>query len=595
MTQTVKTLVFLGVAVASVVVAAGTYYSRQPADITDFTDVGTQFYPDFEDPAIATGLQVAAYNPENGKTDLFKVEVKDGKWRIPSHHDYPADGKDQLSKIAAAVLGVSRQALVERSKDAQKRYGLLDPLNTDTGGTEGRGTRITLFKGTEVLVDYIVGKQVEKFPGMFYVRRADEDRFYTADLGNLKVSTKFADWIEKDLLELQPSDVNELIINRYSVDESEGRIIQDETIDITRSAESQQWVLEGLNPETEQVIAKEIDGVLRSINDLQIVGVRKKPEALSDGLKSEDGTLSIDPLTQQDMRRKGVYISKRGEFIYNEGKVNVGTSSGIYYELGFGQEFSGTAVDIEIGETKSPEEEAKELIAEAEGEKPAVPLQDKNRYLFISAYFSKSLLGPEPQAPVAPVQPEVAPLADDATEEQKAAAAEKAYQEALQDFELRKEVFETQKLEYQNKVTVGQKRANELNARFADWYYVIPEQLFVQLKLKREDLVEEVPQAEMPSDNEPAPAKGGLPEVISEQRMEKEAEAAEPAATPLTTEPEKTEPAIAPEAEPAPEMKEPEATPTPEVPANSDTPPDATPEPATPAEETPTEETPAAE
>ena len=162
MSQSVRTLVFLGVAVVCVGVGFATRSMYTPADLDAFSDVGSEFYPDFSDPGSATGLRVASFNEDSGKTDVFSVDVKDGVWRIPSHHEYPADAKDQLAKTAASMVGVDRQALIERTKSAHKRYNLLDPLDEKVTGTEGRGDRITLYKGDDLLVDFIVGKQVEE-------------------------------------------------------------------------------------------------------------------------------------------------------------------------------------------------------------------------------------------------------------------------------------------------------------------------------------------------------------------------------------------------------------------------------------------------
>jgi len=40
-----------------------------------------------------------------GKATEFKVQVKEGRWSIPSHYDYPADGADRLATTAAASNG----------------------------------------------------------------------------------------------------------------------------------------------------------------------------------------------------------------------------------------------------------------------------------------------------------------------------------------------------------------------------------------------------------------------------------------------------------------------------------------------------------
>ncbi len=41
-----------------------------------------------------------------------------------------------------------------------------------------------------------------------------------------------------------------------------------------------------------------------------------------------------------------------------------------------------------------------------------------------------------------------------------------------------------------DRLTTAQQRVRELNARFADWYYVIPEETFTQLRIKRDALLQ---------------------------------------------------------------------------------------------------------
>ena len=43
--------------------------------------------------------------------------------------------------------------------------------------------------------------------------------------------------------------------------------------------------------------------------------------------------------------------------------------------------------------------------------------------------------------------------------------------------------------ERRDRLATAQQRVRELNARFADWYYVIPEETFSQLRIKRDELL----------------------------------------------------------------------------------------------------------
>src|SRR3990172_4210096 len=73
-----------------------------------FIDQGEPFFPDFADPNEATTLEVIDYNKSAGASIPFKVTFENGKWSIPSHYNYPADGQKQLSNTAAAVLEIKK-------------------------------------------------------------------------------------------------------------------------------------------------------------------------------------------------------------------------------------------------------------------------------------------------------------------------------------------------------------------------------------------------------------------------------------------------------------------------------------------------------
>src|SRR5690606_27213418 len=83
MNETTRTLTFVGVAAVLAAAAFGMHAANQPPSLEEFSDVGEEFYADFNNPREATGLRVAAYNDEAARVDAFNVEFKNGLWRIP--------------------------------------------------------------------------------------------------------------------------------------------------------------------------------------------------------------------------------------------------------------------------------------------------------------------------------------------------------------------------------------------------------------------------------------------------------------------------------------------------------------------------------
>jgi len=561
-------------------------------------EIGEAFFPDFTDPNTATSLQVASFDKDASKTNSFSVEFKDGKWRIPSHNNYPADGKDRLKQTAASVIGITRGTLAGKTKDAHKQHNLLDPLDTAITETEGRGDRITLKAGDKTLVDFIIGKKKEGSNSTYYLRRADEDRFFLSEV-KIELSTKFADWIEPDLLDLKKDDIQTILIDRYSVDESQGAIVPGEQSVLSRETATTDWSLkeitEGMKPKTSV-----INAMLGSFDDLKIIGVRRKPEGLSASLQ-EDGAIKVTQSALLDLQSRGYFYTKKG-LVSNEGDMLVSTFNGVSYVLRFGEVFTGDDIDVEVGSSKETEKKPGEE-PKKEGEPAADPAKDaaikKSRFVFITAQFDEAALGPAPVEPKKPEAPkddapaaEPAKPADPADAAAAAAAAtpdpkaeaKAAYEAALKQFETDSDVYRIRKKEYDEKKASGEKKAKALNTRFADWYYVISEDLFTELRVKPEDLVEpatasapggpgaveglpdlpllpSVPKSEAPAGETPAPAT----------ESEKPAEGEKPAAEEKPAEP------AAPAAEPEKPAETPPPAAEPEKPA----------EPAAPAAEAP--------
>lgn len=611
----VRTLMFVGAAVVCLGGAIATSIATRPAKLDDAALVGEEFFPDFQDPTKASSLRVAAYDKDTARVNLFNVEFNNGLWRIPSHHNYPADGEDQLAKTAASVVGIKRGLYAGKTPEDQKRMGVLDPLDESITGTEGRGARITLSEGGKALVDLIVGNKVEETGNIYYVRKADENRVYRAELTGLKVSTKFADWIEPDLLKLDPSKLVQMVIDRYRIDEQRGSLVQGDISLLTKDTTKTPavWELDGLDPETEKIKTVTVNQMSSSLDNLKIVGVREKPAGLVAALKGEDGA-GLNQIEQIRMQQAGYFLTPDGQLVSNEGEILAGTNEGVRYTLRFGEVISGSDVDIEIGKDvgEAAATEGDEAGEGAESEEDADEDADedssvkKNRYVFITATFDEKLLGDRPKAPVKPVPPEAQPAesedasdaaeaesdsqdpvtegeqsgddadsaepatdsdaADETTESATDGDAaepaetpdpQKVYEDALKKYEADLAAYEAENKQFDEKVAEGRKLAKELNDRFAPWYYVISADLFQKLKVDRSELVEAVtPETETPtSDATTTPA-----ELTAEPEAAAEENSTEPKEEPAADAPEKGE--DAPSAESTPEGDTQPANPT---------------------------------
>ncbi len=558
MTEQQKTLGF--VVVAAVMAAAGIFFSpKGPALPKDATEalIGTEFYKDFKNPSDATAIEVISYDPATATASVFGVENQNGVWRIPSRHNYPADAKDRLAKAAASIVGLKREALVGKTDAEQAEFQVLDPKAEKAENLKGIGNRLTLKNGNTVLADYIIGKQVPGSAGYYYVRRPDEKQTFKAKV-QLDLSTKFTDWIEPDVLNLDGTKLTELDILKHSLKISKNRasLVDKELSSLSRKTSTDPWTLEGLDESKEEVNQDEVRKLVDALDNLKIVGVRPKPEALREGLKSEGG-ITLDNETEADLASRGFFFqpTQRGglQMISMEGDLIAGTNEGVEYELHFGDVFEGTEEEIELGFAK-PKEEAPES---AEGEKKEDEKKDeakaggskkKSRFVFVTARVNPELLGPRLEEPAKPEekadavkedapksdtgkggQPEAkpeekaeeAPATESKTEDKPAADGEeqkdeqkaeekpaevkpegekqdpaqadpkKAFEEAMKKYEEEKAKYEFDVKARDEKIKTADEKVQSLNARFADWYYVISAENFENLRPGRKSLVKE--------------------------------------------------------------------------------------------------------
>lgn len=619
-----RTFTFVGVAAACLIITGVVEWVSRPEPIEDFGRVGQEFYPDFTDPTLAKSLEVDAFDVDSARPQEFKVEqLPNGRWVIPTHHDYPADAEEQLAKTAASIIGIKRGALVTRWKADHARYGVVNPkqdsLNVED--VEGVGKRITL-RGDDdtILADYIIGKKTDDESGQYYVRHPEEDEVYIADL-DINLSTKFTDWINTDLLELDAWDVRHVTVNNYKYDELQNRVTSSKITKLDRKTSSDPWTLEGLDEETEQVNEDAVRETVNTIADLKIVGVRPKQEGLTPDLKLDRNAIKSQndlDMLQSDLITRGFLLQQvtAGDpnnlrLLAREGELYAATEKGLRYSLYFGRAFTGSQEELEIGlnsdEDESNKEEAKKDEAGAENgdadsdeeakEESTSNSNKPGRYVFVRVEFDKQYLGEEPVKPEEPVEPEElkaaeAKKAEEAKEEPKEEAKEETEAEAKkesaegdeadepkenpleklrQDYEAAKQKYESDLREYESnleqynkKIEDGKKLAEDLNRRFAEWYYVIPGDSFDKLRLTRADFVkpkekEDEGEGEGAKTNPAGPDLGGdLPGAVmpKDPTADQESAAAKEPAAPVVPAKKSTE-AGKEAAEPAKEAAEP--------------------------------------
>ncbi len=447
-----RTQTLVGAALLLTVLAAVSA-PRNP-EPTDFVDLGERFFPAFEDPAEAMSLEVIEFDADTAEAIPFRVQNEGGIWTIPSHHDYPADGADRLAQTAAGILLLEKDDFRSENVADHPLLGVVDPLDEGAVSLVGRGRRVTVkASGDRILADLIIGDAVEDREGSYFVRVPGQKRVYVSNLG-VDISGRFADWIERDLLLLDRDRVISATIEDYSINERTLRVDRRDGLSLVK--EDDAWTADGLGS-GEEPDSFGIGEMIRAADELEIVGVRPKPAGIAASLTGEVAAVSSADILS--LQSRGYYLTQDGSLLSNEGEVRLETDEGIRYTLRFGEVVYGRGDEITAGTPTEPDDPSM-----ATG--PA-----ENRYLFVTAEFLESRF-PEPPRP--PNRDYLDKPADEITDE------DRANRDLAREWD-----------RWEEDVRKGRELQDTLTRRFANWYYVISQDSFEDIRKGRDDLIRE--------------------------------------------------------------------------------------------------------
>lgn len=506
MNETTKTSIFLALALVLLGVA---FLTRPVVREPDWDKtVGQPLFPKFTDPLTVKRLEIVRFDALGDRQD-FRVAEVDGIWSIPSHENYPADAKDQMGRVTEALIDLKVLEVAAKNDDAtdatslHMTYGVIDPTSENTSLGEGIGVRVTLEGADdETLVDLIVGKAVDaggnaspdqpsESGKMRYVRIAGQLPVYVVEIDVNRFATNFDQWIEKNLLDISTYDVKEIFVDEYSLEVNlemtrqgpRERIAPTFIGDLTFGYDAsktgtekwslKQWMgfrgaqyeyYERKLPSGRELNVETLDAMVSALNDLKIVDVTKKPSVLAAALREDKSLEEIQP--DPSLRNAGFFLvpmpdlknktsGNRMHLLSNKGDFQLRMKDGTRYVLRFG-DLTGTESEIE--------DESKASV------------MGTNRYLFITAQFDASAIAsPDIQA-----LPEVPAEGD-----------EEAVKKARAEREQIEKSNQREQERYDDAVKAGKERVQKLNERFADWYYVIPEDVYKKIHLTQENVFQD--------------------------------------------------------------------------------------------------------
>ncbi|MFM7138649.1 MAG: DUF4340 domain-containing protein, partial [Planctomycetota bacterium] len=432
-----RTVTFLAMGLG--LLAAGAWLQMRPAlkspEVTAEMTEGKPLFPELTDAAKAASLEIVSFDEDTATLAPFKVVKSGGVWVLPSHQNYPADAKDQLAAAATELVERPIMDVISNSPGDHSLYGVKEPdAEKVSVGETGVGQLVEIRDASgNKLARLIIGKEFKRPVGadaagrtLRYVRKAGQDPVYLVELDTAKFTTKFDDWIEKDLLKLSPWDVTRLSVDDSSwsvafAPDSRPSISRTRTseIDLAYDDKEGKWSLlklidfgKGNKPEErplasdEELATAKLNELKNALADLAIVDVVRKPAGLSAELKA-DKKFTDDQQAVLSLAGRGFFPLDSGEMLSSSGETVVGMKDGVEYLLRFGNPTSvggEQAGDPAAGQQGDGEEEGAKDSGDKEG-----------RYLFVSARFNEGLLA----------KPELLPLPEaaetpEARKEQKA-------------------------------------------------------------------------------------------------------------------------------------------------------------------------------
>ncbi|HVX13626.1 MAG TPA: DUF4340 domain-containing protein [Pirellulales bacterium] len=424
MNETGKTLGFATAAVLAVALGIWSHWRPAETALSKQQIVGKSLFE--LKPEAAKSLEIIEYDPDTAEIKPFKVAQEKGVWVIPSHENYPADAAQQLGDAAAALVACETINIESEDPSSHATYGVIDPdPKSLTAGTTGVGKRVTMEDGSgKKLAQLIIGKGIKDKPDLRYVRIPGQDPVYVVKLKTDKFSTKFEDWIEKDLLKLNAWDIERVAFNDYSVDELQQALLLRSKIQLTFDNKAQKWNLDELEvfrnddyePEAlasdEELNAQKLNELKTALDDLKIVDVRRKPAGLAADLRAGDELVQNTDAKRSLLQRGFIVASLAGQsgIFSNEGEIHCGTKEGVEYTLRFGRIAGGAEM------AAKDEEEAAES---AEGEPAEKKETGANRFIMVTVQFNEDLLAKPELTPLPGEKPTIETGSGEGKEEQK--------------------------------------------------------------------------------------------------------------------------------------------------------------------------------
>ncbi|MBE6425851.1 MAG: DUF4340 domain-containing protein [Planctomycetaceae bacterium] len=467
--DTLKTFLFFVLAFCALLPAI--WLSRPEGEtFTAEKMVEKVLFPELHDVMDVASLSLASVE-KSGRIARLEVRKVNGQWILSSFSGYPANAQNRMVEVVSALSGLEVLRVVGEDAETRKKCGVLEPEDSQSAAPEERGDQIVIRNASgKVLLDLILGHETEDGSGKYYVRRGGQNPVYIVKMDPSKLSAKFIDWIERDLLKIQPSDIGSLFaldcqLDLHAQDQGTAFNHRGQFSIEQKYLEDPDWVLvsnlrmfgNGMRdmgmPTGMTLDLPMLRKVSQALADMRIASVQRKPEGILKAFRTPE---NIQLTQEQDLMLQKcgfcVLPMNLGNGVVNslfstDGQVHVYTKNGIVYRLFFGGIAGQEALeDLELGNGRK-----------------------FYRYLILTADLYPQGIEQPKRMELPPAPPE------DADEAVK--AQYRAQNQALIEINAQEDRI------YEEKLADARKRVEKMNELFADWYFIIPEDVYQQIHL----------------------------------------------------------------------------------------------------------------
>ena len=235
----------VGMAVLLVLLAGAAIWQRRGQDLKHSMPVSA-------DATLLKGVDLNALTRLEVTQSSNRVALvkKDGVWTVDSLYNYPADFNrlaDALRKMAEVKTG----SPVRSGNVAASEFGLDEKAKNIVLKTDDGKTAATVTVGARREASDTAG-----WANQFFVRKGDGDAVYLVDYDFRPFSEKPADWISKELLQVQSDD-----------------IVAAQSGGVKMKMDGASWTLEGLNTGTEELQSAEANKLRSALQYLNCTAV----------------------------------------------------------------------------------------------------------------------------------------------------------------------------------------------------------------------------------------------------------------------------------------------------------------------------------